>query len=81
LPSRVEQTVTKQMSGTQAIYLCLPSIDSRAAVLQFEGHEVQFTQPKIIALLAAPPFYASLGGSSDPEAIQPSLGNVCTDPS
>jgi hypothetical protein len=76
--SHVEQTVTRQMSGTQAISLCLPSIGSRAAVLLYEGHEVQFTQPKIIALLAAPPFYASLGGSSNPEAIQPSLGNACT---
>lgn len=52
---------------------CMPSIKSPAVVLEYTGHEIKLTELKVIAVLAAPPFYSSLGGSNDKNAIQPSL--------
>jgi hypothetical protein len=71
-------TVLNNIGTYSSISLCLPSIKSPAAVLEFTKHEVQFSEPKVIALLAAPPYYASLGGSSDPVAIQPALSSAST---
>jgi hypothetical protein len=58
--------------------ICFPSTQSGADVLQYTGHEVKFTEPRILAVLAAPPYYGSLGTSSNPDEIQPFLGNCAT---
>jgi hypothetical protein len=57
--------------------IALPSTKKGSEVLEYTGHAVQFTDPRIIAVLAAPPYYASLDGK-DSGTVQPYLGNIGT---
>jgi len=57
--------------------LALPSTKKACEVVEFIGHEVKFSDPRIVAVLAAPPYYNSLDGA-DKNEVQPFLGNIGT---
>lgn len=57
--------------------LALPSTKKACEVVEFIGHEVKFSDPRIVAVLAAPPYYSSLDGA-DKNEVQPFLGNIGT---
>jgi hypothetical protein len=39
--------------------ICLPNVDNDSYVLKYIGHDLRFTKPQVLAVLAAPPFWAS----------------------
>ena len=57
--------------------ISLPGTKKPCEVIEFSGHDVKFTDPRIIAVLAAPPYYGSLDGA-DRDTVQPYLGNTGT---
>ncbi len=48
--------------------LCLPDVQGRSNIVSYLGHSLQFTDPRIIAALASPPYWdgldQNLGGTS-----------------
>jgi hypothetical protein len=56
-------------TGPSRITLCLPNIDDDSAILDYTGHELLFTDPIVIAVLASPPYFSGInsggtGGTS-----------------
>ncbi|MBI9103084.1 MAG: hypothetical protein JEY99_11775 [Spirochaetales bacterium] len=45
--------------------LCLPNVDDDSAVVEYLGNELLFTDPIIVAVLASPPYWAGINGSSE----------------
>lgn len=43
--------------------VCLPNVDKDSAVVEFKGHELLFTDPRIIAVLASPPCFSGINDS------------------
>ena len=45
------------------ITLCLPNVDDDSAVVEYKDHELLFTDPCVIAVLASPPCFAGINDS------------------
>jgi hypothetical protein len=50
--------------GNECSALCLPNVDNDSYVLEFAGHELQFTNPVVQAVIASPPYYAASGNEN-----------------
>jgi hypothetical protein len=57
--------------------IALPSTKKTCEVIEYSGHEVKFTDPRIIAVIAAPPYHNFIDGK-DRNTVQPYLGNIGT---
>jgi hypothetical protein len=55
-------TTTPYGVGSRGVYmsLCLPDWDGDAVTLSFIGSEVKYTAPKVVAVIAGPPYWADL---------------------
>lgn len=45
------------------ITLCLPNVDDDSAVVEYKGHELLFTDPCVLAVLASPPCFTGINDS------------------
>lgn len=43
--------------------ICLPNVDDDSAVVRFTGHELLFTDPVVVAVLASPPFWNGINNT------------------
>jgi len=63
-------------SGPSRPTLCLPNVDNDSAVLEYLEHEVLFTDPVLIAVIASPPYWAGINGTSQGYVGSTSFGYI-----
>ena len=56
--------------------LCLPATKTKCLVMEYRFHEVQFTDPRIIAVLASPPFHKGINRNNGKTSFGISSSNA-----
>ena len=62
-------TETINLDSVSYPTLCLPNVDNDSAVVRYTGHELLFTDPIIVAVLASPPYWSGINENG--------LGGTC----
>lgn len=61
-----DSTFTKRQQVDHSTSLCLPNTDKDTSVLKYTGvHYFRYTDPKVLAVLASPPYFKDLLGRDD----------------
>jgi hypothetical protein len=61
-----DPTFTKRQEVDHSTSLCLPNTDADTSVLKYTGvHYFRYTDPKVLAVLASPPYFKDLIGRDD----------------
>lgn len=63
-------------SGPSRPTLCLPNVDDDSAVLEFLSHEVLFTDPIVVAVIASPPYWEGVNGGDQGYEGSTSFGYI-----
>ena len=57
-------------SGTYNVGLALPNVDRDSAIVEYQNeHEVLFSDPQVLAVLAAPPFFSGVNENNSQTSI------------